>query len=106
MGATLGANWEIYFDFCLTNACKPLFFRTEKPFYTVDRNNEENKGMRINTIDSLWTVSPDKFFIEGNAMLITEYMQKVTKKKDARIAYFGDHCLNDVRATYEFNEKL
>jgi hypothetical protein len=50
--------------------------------------------------------SDKKIFIEGNAKVLSEYFQKVMKKTDIKIAYFGDEYLADIIATQELNEKL
>jgi hypothetical protein len=36
MKATLGEDWKNFFDFCIVDARKPLFFRSNSPFYSVD----------------------------------------------------------------------
>jgi hypothetical protein len=44
--------------------------------------------------------------LEGNAAMLTNYFQTQLDKEDLRVAFFGSHYLNDVRATYDFNHRL
>ena len=45
-------------------------------------------------------------FQGGNASMLTAYFQDVLNKKPIKIAMFGNDCLEDVQATYEFDIKL
>ena len=47
MTVTLGPDWKNYFDICVANARKPLFYRAESPFYHYDPNQENRKGCKI-----------------------------------------------------------
>ncbi len=44
MQATLGKDWESYFDIILTSARKPLFMKAESPFYEINKANDNYKG--------------------------------------------------------------
>jgi hypothetical protein len=38
--------------------------------------------------------------------MLNEYLKIATGKSGVRVAYFGDEYLNDIHATYEFNQTL
>ena len=57
MKATLGDNWLDYFDICVVNAGKPLFQRTEKPFYSLDMTNKSYRGKKIRTVSDMVKIS-------------------------------------------------
>ena len=42
MGATLGDDWKNFFDLCIVDARKPLFFKGKSPFYKVDPKNTDS----------------------------------------------------------------
>jgi hypothetical protein len=35
-------------------------------------------------------------YLEGNSKVLKEYFQRLLKKKDIQIAFFGDHYITDV----------
>ena len=45
-------------------------------------------------------------FIEGNAKILNEYLQKQLGKNDLKVAIFGSNYLWDLCATHEFNQRL
>jgi hypothetical protein len=78
MTATLGEDWKNFFDFCLVDAQKPLFFRSRGPFYLVDTEEEETlKGKMIRTSEEFGKqlALGDYFFSQGNAVIISEFFQ-------------------------------
>jgi len=61
------------------------------------------KGKSIDTAFKLKkALKHDKCFLEGNATLLVNYFQLELKKKDVRVAFFGDNYLKDIRASYDF----
>jgi hypothetical protein len=110
MRATLGPAWRDCFDLIICNCRKPLFHRGESPFFEVDLERTGLKLPRgIHTAPDLWDRSlpqDNKIFLQGNAKVLTEYLQFLTGKTQMRVAFFGDHYQHDLHAVSEFNHKL
>ena len=107
MTHTLGKDWKKYFDLCVANARKPLFYRAEHPFYEYNPKVETRKGNKIKLEGIQKLVDKDiKMVIEGNALVLTEYFSRYIEKPDVKIAYFGDNALSDIHASNAFNERL
>lgn len=53
MSSTLGSEWKSYFDICVANARKPLFYRAENPFYDYDPTAETRKGKKVTDCQNL-----------------------------------------------------
>ena len=103
MTITLGKDWKNYFDICVANARKPLFYRAESPFSEYDPEAENRKGNKVKDAADL---EKNKIVIEGNAVVLTNYFSRLVKKDDPRIVFFGDNYLSDVHATNAFNDRL
>ena len=87
MRHTLGEDWKDYFDICVANARKPLFYRAESPFYEYTPNTETRKGNKIKLEKVQRLVDKDvKIVIEGNALVLTEYFSRYIEKADAQRA--------------------
>ena len=93
MEHTLGKDWLDSFDICIPNAKKPLFQRTEQPFYKLDRTEKNLKGDEVSFFEqmSLAADANNKIFHEGNADLLTRYFQQLVTKAYLKIAFFGGH---------------
>ena len=48
----------------------------------------------------------NKILHEGNANMLTRHFQVVKGKVDLKVAFFGDHLLEDVQATHEFTKNM
>ena len=53
MTLTLGKEWMNYFDICVANARKPLFYRAESPFYEYNPGVETRKGQKFTRTEKL-----------------------------------------------------
>lgn len=106
MTVTLGEDWKTFFDIICANCNKPLWQSTEKPFYEVNFYYDTLKGLKVDKATDFRVDKTEKIMLEGNATLLTNYLQHKLDKEDLRIAFFGTHYLNDIRATYDFNHRL
>ena len=88
MKHTLGDDWQDLFDIVVFNARKPLFTNIEAPFYQCDSDQTDLKGRRFRILET-FLIARSKIFTEGNAALLTEYFQKLLRKPDLKVAYFG-----------------
>jgi hypothetical protein len=79
MTATLGKQWEEFFDLIICNAQKPLFTKSRRPFYELDKKSPDLKGTEIFDCEML-EHSQSKVFLEGNAILLTYFLQNHIKK--------------------------
>jgi hypothetical protein len=77
MELTLGEEWMSYFDLIICNCKKPLFQRTENPFYKFDPTKPNLKGRAVKDAEEM-KVAGEKVYLEGNARLLTKYLQEVT----------------------------
>jgi len=73
MEVTLGPDWMDLFDLVLCNCKKPLFQRTENPFFRFDPNMPNLKGRLVDNPEEM-KLSGEKVFLEGNARLLTKYL--------------------------------
>ena len=108
LSVTFGVNtgWKNYFNLILYNCRKPLFERSENPFYALDWSNQILKGQKIDSVDRfLQSIRQGRIeFLEGNAILLTKYFMEI--KPEIRIAFFGAHIFEDVAIINEFNKSL
>ena len=76
MSTSLDPEWKRLFDICVVNSRKPLFQKAETPFYYLDESCT-GRGMKIVCPEELHEASFDfKFFVQGNSMVLTEYLQQ------------------------------
>ena len=68
MQATLGKDWQNFFDLCLANSRKPLFQRGQSPFYLYDGKSKNHKGKSITDATEMKesTLNQNKVMLEGN----------------------------------------
>ena len=70
MTASIGKEWQSLFDIIILNSKKPLFQRSENPFFSFDENSKNNKGAKVTNASEL---SDGKIFLEGNGTILSEY---------------------------------
>ena len=70
MEATLGEDWSKLFDLKITKCDKPLFYKTETPFFEC--LTEGKKGKKLETAMELRDSCSDVFG-KGNAKTVVEY---------------------------------
>jgi hypothetical protein len=103
MSASIDPEWKRLFDFCAVACHKPLFQKTDTPFYYLDESTTR-RGMKITCAEELHEANYDfKVFVHGNAMMLTEYLRLAQNVDMARVAYFGSHYLNDCQDFCAFN---
>jgi hypothetical protein len=105
MTETLGLDWKNLFELHLVSCKKPLFQRTENPFYKLDRKKQEFKGQKIKTVEEMRkaTEGTIRTFLEGNSNIVTQYF---CKDKEQRIAFFGGNFVNDIHSSARFSRKF
>ena len=86
MEATLGQDWAKLFDIKLTKCEKPLFYKSNNPFYECLK--EGKKGKKIEKAEELQD-SLSNVFGKGNAKTLIEYFQYEFRKENISIALFG-----------------
>jgi hypothetical protein len=63
MKVTLGEDWESFFDICICNARKPLFFKSKASFSDVSKNLLMSfNSPKIKTGQELLDVEPTEMF--------------------------------------------
>lgn len=72
--SSFGPNWRDCFDVILSNCRKPLWQRGNQPFHVIDRSVKTLKGEKVDSGNTFWSFSPGKHFLEGNGVLMTEYL--------------------------------
>jgi hypothetical protein len=70
MKETLGKNWQDFFDIIVANCRKPLFYKSENPFYEVRDSTQNWKGGKLKNASDI-TMNKGKVFLEGNARTLT-----------------------------------
>jgi hypothetical protein len=83
-----------------------LWQRGNQPFHVIDRGVKTLKGEKVDSGNTFWSFSPGKHFLEGNGVLMTEYLQQALGKNSIKVAYIGDNYLSDIYATHELDVKL
>ena len=53
MKATLGDDYLDFFDLCIANAKKPLFFSGENSFYDLDLQAKDFRGEKYDSINKI-----------------------------------------------------
>ena len=92
---------------CIANAQKPLFFSSVNPFYELDLQARNLRGMRYDSAHHLQdNMSTQKILLEGNARHLSAHLSKQLGKQNVKIAYFGSHYLQDIACTNKLNEEL
>jgi hypothetical protein len=102
MTTTLGEDWLDLFDLCLVNCNKPLFHRVNCPFFQVDETKPDFEGKRMQTHVQMEQRSNGKTYLNGNAEVLANYIQKHVKE-NAQIAFFSKHYFQDIQGGFEFN---
>jgi len=77
-------SWKNYFDFIITDACKPLFFSGNAPFEEVEPENP-----LLETVSSL---ERGKIYQRGN---LSDF-ERMTKIGGDAVLYVGDHIYGDI----------
>ena len=80
------ASWKNYFDFILTEACKPLFFSGNAPFEEVDET-EPNPSRKMAS-----ALERGKIYQRGN---LADF-ERMTKMGGDAVLYVGDHIYGDI----------
>ena len=70
MSVTLGYDWENFFDQSFASCRKPLFQKSNSPFFEYDAKTANMKGAEINSADG-FVKSQSSIFLEGNANTLT-----------------------------------
>ena len=89
---TIGEDWLEFFDLCVCDAVKPLFYRNEIPF----ENSEEKKfGTPLSLMNVLkkdaYAKAEDKLLLKGNVKLLTNYFKESMDKSDLKLVFFSSH---------------
>jgi hypothetical protein len=106
MTASLGQNWEQFFNIVICYSRKPNFFRKSQPFFEVIKDGLY-KGNRLTNVAEFERNNKYNFrFTEGSSKTLTEYLQKTLKKDNVRTCYFGDNYQQDVAEVHLFNDRL
>lgn len=111
MMASLGDNYHDFIDISVIEAKKPLFFRTENPFYGVSEDSMTFYGKRVYSVDEMSAERHSsriygRCFLGGNAYMLTRYFTKILSKAALKIAYFGAHLHKDILTSRQFSDKL
>lgn len=106
MQNTMGDDWIDFFDLCLAGSQRPLFQKTNNPFYEAYPGKVDHKGAKIMTGEELkeWREHPTegtKNFIGGNISILTKYFKECLGKTP-RIAFLGDNIHQDIMATWDY----
>jgi hypothetical protein len=96
MTATLGKDWQNFFDLSIANALKPNQFTSKErlPFYVCDMSKKDLKGEKIED-GKLLTESNQKIYLNGSWQVLEEHFEESLEKKDLRYLYVGDHISSD-----------
>jgi hypothetical protein len=105
MLCTLGPQWENYFDKVIGNCMKPLWQSVEAPFYEYSPFSKTKKEKKLVTADRV-DASLTNLLLEGNATVLTQYLQKTIEKEQINIAYFAGSSYAEEFATQQLNNKL
>lgn len=91
MKTTLGSDWADFFDLRLVHARKPLFTKSEFPFFAVDREANTLRGQIIKSPGSFYRCSKAgiQTYLEGNAKLLTRYFMRKLGKEDVKISFIS-----------------
>jgi hypothetical protein len=121
MNTSLGPDWLSFFDIVVANCKKPLWQRTESPFYVYDPRSLNCKGKKLVTRDELRQASLDgqlsftsehkdwkktKVFLEGNATILSYYFLRMVNTDEAKTCYFGSNLYQEIFSTCELSQKL
>jgi HAD superfamily 5'-nucleotidase-like hydrolase len=77
-------SWKNYFDFIVTDACKPLFFSGNAPFEETDETQPEHPLCE--------TLERGKIYQRGN---LSDF-ERMTKMGGDAVLYVGDHIYGDI----------
>jgi hypothetical protein len=95
MKTTLGDDWQDLFDIVLANCRLPLFATTEQKFRQFE---DRERGDIVEVADM--HSAQERIFLEGNAKTLSEYFG------DAKIAYLGSKCLEELHSFTNLNWHL
>jgi hypothetical protein len=101
------ANWEDLFNFIVTNCQKPLFYKSECPFYELQETSRTYRGPMVDSLKDLKRcIKKVKFFQEGNACLMTYFLAAALNKNNFKVGVITDQLYSEVQAIYDFNQEL
>jgi hypothetical protein len=100
MKASLGSNWQDFFNIIITKCKKPLFFAAENPFAELQSDSPLSDVKSITE-----AVKRNKVIQNGNSKMLTEYLKEVTGIPNLKIVSFGEHLYNHMLAAFKFNKK-
>ncbi|KAL5010062.1 hypothetical protein ScPMuIL_012367 [Solemya velum] len=86
LNTVIGDDWMSYFDICITNARKPLFFTQSNPFLELDGHKE---GEPVQVLEA------NKCYSQGNYKVLMEFLKKQTSNPEPKVVYFGDSMCSD-----------
>ncbi|MCL2314749.1 MAG: HAD-IG family 5'-nucleotidase [Proteobacteria bacterium] len=77
-------SWKNYFDFIITDACKPLFFSNNAPFEEILPENP--------SLETTSSLERGKIYQHGNLL----DFERITKIGGDAVLYVGDHIYGDI----------
>jgi len=80
-------SWKHYFDFILTDACKPLFFSGSTPFEEMEETEHNNPSR-----GTVSTLERGKIYQRGN---LADF-ERMVKIRGEAVLYVGDHIYGDI----------
>ncbi|MCL2011759.1 MAG: HAD-IG family 5'-nucleotidase [Cystobacterineae bacterium] len=80
-------SWKNYFDFIITDACKPLFFSGNMPFEEIDEAFPQNPSPAMAS-----SLERGKIYQRGN---LSDFERMMKRGGDA-VLYVGDHIYGDI----------
>lgn len=98
----MGEDWQEFFNLIVCEAQKPLFYKSEEPFKTIDKEPEKIKV----TFQMRKAVKKWKILLHGNIKLLTLFLQEMKEDMNIKMAFFSDHLHKDLLSGYQYNYVL
>ncbi|KAJ8665332.1 hypothetical protein QAD02_006994 [Eretmocerus hayati] len=87
----LGQDWRSLFDIIVCYAKKPGFFTSDRSFYSLKNNLEDEKV-------SSHQFRSGEIYSQGNWNELSEFLSNITGKSQPKCLYVGDDLLQDIYA--------
>lgn len=85
-----GPDWRDLFSFVISKAHKPQFWtKNDHLFREINNENPDKLGKEVTVLESNQT------YLEGNAKILEENIDRVLGKKEGSILYLGDNYVSD-----------
>lgn len=90
MSHCYGNKWTDCFDLVISNAQKPSFYTKSNSFKEVDATSSTVTDIEVDELKhKCW-------YSEGNGEILNRFIEKMTKKTDPHVVYFGDSLNSDI----------